>query len=55
MCEKIDEVDKRQPAKGFPAGWTFYFDRDERNTGLKVREELFGVYLVSPASKKYRT
>lgn len=55
MCEKIDEVDKLQPAKGFPAGWTFYFDRDERNTGLKVREERLGVYLVSPASKKYRT
>ena len=55
MCENIDETQKRQPAHGFPKGWTVYFDRLDRNTGSRVREDLLGFRLVSPSGMRYRT
>jgi len=54
MCERTSDADKQQPVRGFPKGWTFYFYRDDRNTGLKVNENLLGFYLVSPLGIKYR-
>ena len=40
MCQNIPEVEKRQPANGFPKGLLFVFEMTDQHTDLGIHPDI---------------
>ena len=51
----IPEHRKRQPAVGFPDGWTFAFEHVEEETDPEIHDDIVGLRIISGAGVRYKS
>jgi hypothetical protein len=55
MCVNIPEGEKRQPAMGFPEGWSFFFEEADAAANPEIHPDVLGLRLVSSKGVNYRS
>jgi hypothetical protein len=55
MCVNIPEVGKRQPALGFPEGWSFFFEEMDAAANPEIHPDLLGLRLISSKGVRYQS
>jgi hypothetical protein len=53
MCLRISDDKKAQPAKGFPKGWSFFFQSLDTNNSSS--STLADLYILNPSGTKFRS